>query len=177
MRHIENARRLALYAEAAIAALAGLDDAAIAERIVRLSLAGTAWACAMSRTIGPTTSRSLERSRHGGADTGTRLASRHRSWPGCARRDGGGRGFARNSVGERFARCDAERRRPLPCRRPCPGAGRADLRRHARADRERNRRGDRSDLRSARANSRARRSGRRGRRKRRRKFRIRRSRS
>ncbi len=53
-----------------------------------------------------------------------------------------------------FVRSDARERRPRPCRGPCPGAGRADLRGDARSDRERHRRADRSDLRAARADSR-----------------------
>ena len=40
-KQIENARRLAVYAEAAIHALAGLDEATVRKRIVAVSLAGT----------------------------------------------------------------------------------------------------------------------------------------
>ena len=72
-----------------------------------------------------------------------------------ARGDGRGRGLARDLVGQRLVRCDAEQRRPGPRRGPRPGAGRADLRRHARSDRERDRRADRSDVRAARARSRS----------------------
>ena len=92
---IENARRLAVYAEAAIDSRShGLDDAALLERIVEISARQRAWAC------------SNEQKRHEhdrqapipGAFPSSvaqipehRTASRHRSRPGDARGDGGGR--------------------------------------------------------------------------------------
>ena len=107
-----------------IATLARTGRCDAAERIVEISVAGAKWAYSNEqneRHDGQ--ARSLERSRHGGANPGDRTASRHRS--GCqptreamaeARR------LARNPVGARVARCDAERRRP---RSMSPGSVRA----------------------------------------------------
>ena len=155
---IENARRLAVYAEAAIACWPELDEATFAGRIVEISRAGLIGRAASSsneqneehdRPRG-----SLERSRRRGANTGHRIASRHRSrsgrratrWPrsrACAK-------FCRRALRSIVTPKSGG---PRPCRGPGPGADRADLRRHARSDRERYRRGDRSDFRAARANS------------------------
>ena len=87
---IEKARRLAVYAETAIAGLAGLDEAALLGAIVEISLAGRSGRSSnRTETMDMTDhSRSLERSRHRGANTGHRIASRHRGRPGRARGHG-----------------------------------------------------------------------------------------
>ena len=88
--NIEKARLLAAYAEAAMAALDGLDEAALVSGACQVSLAG---AMARSNEQDWTTdarreARPVARPRRGGADTGDRPASRHRGRSGHPQRGG-----------------------------------------------------------------------------------------
>ena len=96
---IEQARRLARYAEAAIAALAGLDDATLRRASWQISLASARGRAAMNRTTDMTDKPDPWRVPVIVAqipDTG--LHRDIEAEPGRARGDGRGRRLARNSV-------------------------------------------------------------------------------
>ena len=176
---IENARRLAVYAEAAMAALGGTGRCGAAEASLEIS--------ARRRERAHCHEPNQQHDRQAAIPGAFPSWWRRSRTPDCIARSRPtrprARPWPRSRACAKFCRRSAsldvtpEERRPLPCHRPGAGADRADLRGDARSDRERDRRGDRPDLRAAGANSRTCRSGRRGRRERRRKFPIRRSRS
>ena len=157
--HIEKARQLAVYAEAAHCRARGTGRRGVAGRIVEISLSRrikrASWTAAMNRPTDMTDKPDPWRVPVTVAqDAGNRTASRHRGRQGRARRRSPRwADCAKCLAAQCVARRDAEERRPLPRRGAGAGAGRADLRGDARADRERDRRADRPDLRAAGANS------------------------